>query len=101
MSKVVEELLTSIKRISDKEKKRSYLDRELRKIKKEDLKTLDEVLDERRRYFYDDYSKNKSNKDKKQILDTIDDIHILVKIKCQNQKEKKEEKNIKNRTIIA
>jgi hypothetical protein len=91
MSKVVEKLLTSIKTMGDKEKG-SYLDSELGIINKEDLKTLDEVLVERRAYFYDDYSKNQRNKDKKQILDTIDDIHILVKIKMPKSEGEKGEK---------
>jgi hypothetical protein len=75
MSKVVEELLTSIKRISVEEK-RSYLDSELGNINKEDLKTLDKVLVERRAYFYGKYNKDKTNKDKtnKDIIETIETI---------------------------
>ena len=81
MSKVVEELLTSIKKISDKEK-RSYLDSELRKINKEDLKTLDEVLDERRAYLDDKYgkSKDRTNKDIIETIRTIDNIRSLIDI---------------------
>jgi len=79
MSKVVEKLLTSIKTISDT-KERSYLDRELGKIKKEDLKTLDEVLDERRAYFDDKYSKDKTNKDIIRTIETIDYIHSLIHV---------------------
>lgn len=77
MSKLVEELLTSIKTISD-ENKPSYLDSELGRINKEDLKTLDEVLDERRTYFDDMYNKDRTNKDITQTITTIDDIRILV-----------------------
>jgi hypothetical protein len=75
MSKVVEELLTSIKKISVEEK-RPYLDSELGRINKEDLKTLDEVLVERRAYFYGKYNKDKTNKDKtnKDIIETIETI---------------------------
>jgi len=81
MSKVVEELLTSIKKISNKEK-RSYLDSELRKINKEDLKTLDEVLDERRAYLDDKYgkSKDRTNKDIIETIKTIDTIRSLIDI---------------------
>jgi hypothetical protein len=77
MSKVVEELLTSIKTISDT-KKRSYLDSELGKINKEDLKTLDEVLVERRAYFDDKYSKDSSNKDIIETIKTIDNIRAVI-----------------------
>jgi hypothetical protein len=84
MSKLVEELLTSIKTIRN-DKKRSYLDRELGRIKKEDLKTLDEVLGERRAYFYDKYDKDKTNKDKTnkviiETIETIDNIRIVIGI---------------------
>ena len=79
MSKVVEELLTSIKKIRNKEK-RSYLDRELGRIKKEDLKTLDEVLGERRAYFYDIHRKDRRNRDIKETITTIDDIRNLIDI---------------------
>jgi hypothetical protein len=91
MSKVVEKLLTSIKRISDKEK-RSYLDSELDQINKEDLRTLDEVLVERRAYFYDKYDKDKTNKDKtnKDIIETIeiiDNIRIVIGIGIESGEE--------------
>jgi hypothetical protein len=79
MSKVVEKLLTSIKTISDT-KKRSYLDSELGKINKEDLKTLDEVLVERRAYFDDKYSKDRTNKDIIQTIETIDTIRAVINI---------------------
>jgi hypothetical protein len=79
MSKVVERLLTSIQTISDK-KKHSYLDSELKKINKEDLKTLDKVLDERRAYFDDKYSKDRTNKDIIRTIETIDNIRSLIDI---------------------
>jgi len=77
MSKEVEKLLTYIKTIRNDEK-RSYLDRELRKIKKEDLKTLDEVLAERRAYFDEMLRKDSTNKDIEKTITTIDDIRNLI-----------------------
>jgi len=77
MSKVVEKMLTSIKAISY-ENKSSYLNRQLDQIKKEDLKTLDEVLVERRTYFDNEYNKDRTNKDIIQTITTIDDIRIIV-----------------------
>jgi hypothetical protein len=79
MSKVVEKLLTSIKKISYT-KQRSYLDSELRTINKEDLKTLDEVLVERRAYFDDKYSKDRTNKDIIETIKTIDHIRTLIDV---------------------
>jgi len=84
MSKVVEKLLTSIKTIRNEEK-RAYLDSELGEINKADLKTLDEVLVERRAYFYNKYNKDKTDKDKtnKDIIETIeiiDNIRIVIGI---------------------
>jgi hypothetical protein len=77
MSKVVEKLLTSIKKISYT-KQRSYLDSELRTINKEDLKTLDEVLDERRAYFDEKYREDSTNKDIERTIETIDNIRTLI-----------------------
>jgi hypothetical protein len=77
MSKVVEKLLTSIKKISYT-KQRSYLDSELRTINKEDLKTLDEVLDERRAYFDEKYREDSTNKDIIRTIETIDNIRTLI-----------------------
>jgi hypothetical protein len=79
MSKVVEKLLTSIKTISYT-KKRSYLYSELRKINKEDLRTLDEVLIKRRAYFDDMHNKDKTNKDIIETIKTIDNIRSLIDI---------------------
>jgi len=82
MSKIVEKLLTSIKKIRVKEKQRSYLDSELRKIigiiNKEDLKTLDEVLVERRAYFYDMHEKYNANIDIIETIETIDGIRVVI-----------------------
>jgi len=79
MSKEVEKLLTFIKTIRNDDK-RSYLDSALEKIKKEDLKTLDEVLVERRAYFYDMHRKNRRNRDIKETIETIDSIRIVIGI---------------------
>jgi hypothetical protein len=81
MSKVVEELLTSIKKISV-EKKRPYLDTELGKFNKEDLKTLDEVLVERRAYFYGKYNKDRKDKTNKDIIETIETIKTIDNIRA-------------------
>lgn len=79
MSKVVKELLTSIKTMSDEET-RSYLESELGNINKKDLKTLDEVLDKRRAYFDDMYREDETNKDIERTIETIDKIRSLIDV---------------------